>query len=149
MVGRVSFGMPFKIRAIQHPNYFWPFEIWTCYSSPHCKAIYSRNLKSGLVWISNIEKRLCCKWSKFWMGSAIWKPNHLKSGQMAFVFSKTIWNLDKNVRFSNGRDYSQSLSPTVWKLDHLKSDLQKVRISDPHSSLLLGCRTDLIFSTLL
>ena len=90
------------------------------------------------------------------MGSEIWKPNHLKSREMAAILSKTIWNLDKSVRiwvpfklskisildsiqmsgfqmvwFSNGWDYSysHSLSPTSWKPDHLKSDLQKVRIS--------------------
>ena len=34
---------------------------------------------------------------EFRMGSEIWKPNHLKSGQMAAILSKTIGNSDKNV----------------------------------------------------
>ena len=42
-----------------------------------------------------VEKRLGWKWSEFWMGSEIQKPNHLISWQMAAILSKTIWNLDK------------------------------------------------------
>ena len=47
-----------------------------------------------------VKKRLGCKWSGFWMWSEIQKPNHLKSTQMAAILSKTIWNLDKNIRIS-------------------------------------------------
>ena len=42
--------------------------------------------------------------------------NYLESGQKRIVFS-----------------YSHGLSPTIWKLDHLKSNIQKVWISNPHS----------------
>ena len=54
--------------------------------------------KSGF-WI--VEIRLGYNWSGFWKGSEIQKPNHLKSGQMDAILSKTIWNPDKNVRISN------------------------------------------------
>ena len=65
------------------------------------KNINSGDLKSWLVWISKVEKRLGYKWSRFWMGSEIWKPNHLKSKQMTAIMSKTIWNLDKIVWYSD------------------------------------------------
>ena len=92
-----------------------------------------------------VKKRLGFKWYLFGMGSVIRNPNHLKS------IIPTIWNPDKwqpfcqkpfeirtkmsgfqMVWFSNGWDnsYSHSLSPTIWKPDHLKSDLQKVRIAN-------------------
>ena len=58
---------------------------------------YSGDLKSDLVWILIGPKEV-----GFWMGSEIWKPNPLKSGQMAAIMSKTFWNLDKNVRILNG-----------------------------------------------
>ena len=45
---------------------------------------------------------------EFRMGSEIWKPNHLKSGQMAAILSKTIGNSDKNVQISNGLDQKYS-----------------------------------------
>ena len=57
----------------------WSFSRW----------YYSGDLKSDLVWI------------RFQMWSEILKPSHLKSGQMAVILSKTIWNLDKNVQISN------------------------------------------------
>ena len=77
------------------------------------------------------KKRLGYKWSTFWMGSKIWKPNHLKSGQMVAILSKIILIWAKMsgfqmVRFSNGWDYSYNL--TILKPEHLKSDLKKVRI---------------------
>ena len=34
------------------------------------------------------KRRLVCKWSGFQMGSEIWKPNHLKSGQTAAFCQK-------------------------------------------------------------
>ena len=85
--------------------------IWFLNEKPHSKiSTYSENLKSRLVWILNGTKRLGCKWSGFWMGSAFRKPNHLKCRQMSAISSKTIWNLDKNVQISNGWDYSYSHS---------------------------------------
>ena len=93
-----------------------------------------------------VKKRLGCKWSWFWKGAEIQKPNHLKSGQMATIMSKTIWNpdkwppfckkniwnRDKNVQILNGPDHSNShsLSPTIWKPYYLKFNLQKVRFSN-------------------
>ena len=45
-----------------------------------------------------------CKWyTKFWMGSDVWKPDHLKSGKMVAMLSKIIWNLGKNVHILNGQ----------------------------------------------
>ena len=60
------------------------------------------------------------------MRSEICKPNHLKSGQMAAILSKTICNLDKKVWISNSADF-EWLEP-----NHLKSNLLKFRILDPH-----------------
>ena len=51
---------------------------------------------------------------------------------MAAILSKIIWNPDTNVRISNGWDYSHSPY-------HLKSNLQKVQISDPHCESLGYC----------
>ena len=91
--------------------------------------LYSVDLKSGLVWIST--------GLQIGIGSGIRKPNPLKSGWIGATFLKTIWNPDNSVCISNGWDYSysQSKRPTMWKLDHLKSDLQKcfwILNSDPH-----------------
>ena len=89
------------------------------------------------------KKRLGYKWSGFWMGSKFRKPNHLKFGQMVTILSKIILIWAKMsgfqmVQFSNGWDYSYN--PTILKPEHLKSDLQKVRIpifwiSDPQWTL--------------
>ena len=79
-----------------------------------------------------------CKWS----GSEVRNPNQLKSGQMAAILSKPFEIPKKSrfwmVQFLNVWDWSisQRWSPIIWKLDHLKSDPQKVwisngRISDP------------------
>ena len=38
---------------------------------------YRGDMKSGLVWISMVKKRLVCKWSGFQTGSEIQKYNHL------------------------------------------------------------------------
>ena len=59
---------------------------------------YSGDLKSG-CWM--VQKRLGCKWSGFPIESAIPKHNHLKYRPMAAIWSKTIWNLDKNVWILN------------------------------------------------
>ena len=56
---------------------------------------YRGDLKFDLVWILNGQNSLGCKWSGFRMGSEIQKPNHLKSGQMAAILLKIIWNADK------------------------------------------------------
>ena len=53
-------------------------------------AMYREDLKSGLVWMLIVEKRLGCKWSRSQMGSEIWKPNLLKSRQMADILSNHL-----------------------------------------------------------
>ena len=60
----------------------------------------------------------------FKMGSEIQKTNCLKSGQMAVILTKTIQNQDKNVWILYGWDHSYS--PSLWKPDQLKSDLQNL-----------------------
>ena len=66
------------------------------------KIMIVGDLEYWLVWILNGKKRdWFCKWSGFLMGSEIWKPNYLKSGQMATISSKTIWDPDKNVWLLN------------------------------------------------
>ena len=71
------------------------------------------------------------------MGSEMQKPNHLKSRQKLAILSKTIWNLDQNVLILNGLDYARAIAKawpfenrTIWNLDHLKSNLPEVRISN-------------------
>ena len=49
-----------------------------------------------------VKKKLGCIWSRFLMESEIRKPNHLKSGQIAAILSKTNWNPDKNLCILNG-----------------------------------------------
>ena len=64
------------------------------------------------------------KWSRFGMGSGIWKLNHSKSGQMFAILQETIPNLNKNIWILNG--WGHSYVPT-----HLRSGLQKIWILDP------------------
>ena len=71
------------------------------------------------------QNRLGCKWSEFRMGSEFWKPNHLKSGQMATILSKTIWNPDTCVQITNGL----KLKPDHLETGPFESDLQNVLIS--------------------
>ena len=56
-----------------------------------------------------VEKRWVFKWSRFQIGSEIWKPNHLKSGQMTTICQKPfeIWKKMSGfqiVWFLNGWD---------------------------------------------
>ena len=47
-----------------------------------------------------VKKSLGYKWSRFWIGSKIWKPKHLKYRQMAAILTKkNILILDKTSRF--------------------------------------------------
>ena len=80
-----------------------------------CKHINSTlcsgNLKFGCNRISNGPKRSVCKWSRFWMGTEIWKPDHLKSRQMLPFCQNPleIWtkmSIFLMVWFSNSRDHS-------------------------------------------
>ena len=53
--------------------------------SSHCKVLYTLG-----IWNPNGQKQLVCKWSGFRIESDIWKPDHLKSGQMSAILSKTF-----------------------------------------------------------
>ena len=75
-----------------------------------------------------VKNRMVCKWYGFQKGSKIQKPDHLKSGQMVAIVSKTIWNPDKDVQILNGWDYSYRKSYGPFEnRTILKSDLQKSR----------------------
>ena len=50
------------------------------------KSAQEGDLKYGLVWILNGQKRLVCKWSGFRKVSEIRKLDHLKSGQKCPYF---------------------------------------------------------------
>ena len=69
--------------------------------------------------------------------NGIWnlKTQPFKTWLMATILSKTfeIWTKTSGFwmsRFFNGWDYSHSQSTTIWKLDHLKPDLLKDKISN-------------------
>ena len=51
---------------------------------------YRGDLKSELVWISNGQKEVGLQIVCILMGYEIWKLNHLKSGEVATILSKTI-----------------------------------------------------------
>ena len=74
-------------------------------SSPPLKTIINKQLGSEIPDESifqMVKKRLVCKWLKFWIASEIWKPDHLKSGEMAAILLKTIWNPDNNIKILKG-----------------------------------------------
>ena len=81
-----------------------------------------------------VKKRLVCKCSGFQMGSEVWKPDHLKNGQLATILSKTIWNLDKIVLILNVPVFKLSrplalaiawhFKPSIWNLIFKKSRFQ-------------------------
>ena len=93
-----------------------------------------------------VQRRLGCKWSGFWMGSEIRKLNHLKSGQMANILSKTIWNLDRNVQFLNGWEFTKQWGSEIWpfeippskSLDFKWSDFRSPLYNELVWNLLLG-----------
>ena len=84
-----------------------------------------------------VKKRLGFKWSGFWMGSEIQKPNHLKSTNGGHFF-KNYLNFGQKcldfVRSGFQMVGAMAVAVTIaWpfeKPDHLKSDLQKVLLSN-------------------
>ena len=94
------------------------------------------------------------RWSGFSMGSGIRKPNHVKSGQMATILSKAIWNLDKNVQISNVSRLwmvGYQISTVCWDRDRPCFLLQVVRGMDYLTSKKvmhgdLACRNILLAS---
>ena len=73
------------------------------------------------------SESLVCKWSRFLMGSEIWKSNHLKSRQMASIFQKP---LKSRLKCMDLKWSCFHMVETLWKRNHLKSNLQKVRNSN-------------------
>ena len=69
-------------------------------------------------WGSEIRTSLNIEWAKEvglqmdLISNGIWnlEAQPFESWQIAAILSKNIWNLDKNFRILNGRDYSYSLS---------------------------------------
>ena len=99
------------------------------YSDPHCITIkialsHCSTLKI-VQWGSEIRTSLDFEWSKRgWVSNGLYFEWDLK------CWSPTIWNLDKWPSFCQ----------KTWNPNHLKSALQKVRISnvrisDPHCTL--------------
>ena len=100
------------------------------------RCLYSRDLKSGPVWILNSQKRLGAnspdfEWDLKSVSPTIWNPDKW------LPFCQIIWNLDKKsgfcmVQFSRGWVYScsHSLSPTIWK-----RNARQHPISNPPRSL--------------
>ena len=87
-----------------------------------------------------VKKRLVCKWSGFWMGSEIRKPNHLKTDQNGHHLLFTICNPNFLVRISNGPVFK-------WlKPDHLKTDFQKGLISDHSRFHMVGLQIPTVWS---
>ena len=88
------------------------------------------------------------------MGSGIWKPNHVKSGQIATILSKAIWNLDKNVPISNVSGFwmvGYQIPTICWDRDRPGFLLQVVRGMDYLTSKKvmhgdLACRNILLAS---
>ena len=83
-------GWPLKAVTVKKTIKFLSPKFWFKINKFH----FSLNSCHFSRTLALVIKRLVCKWSGFQMGSEIWKPNHLKSGQMAASLSKTIWNLD-------------------------------------------------------
>ena len=52
--------------------------------------------------IQMVEKRLFWKWSELWIGSEIWKSDHVKTDQDGIHILFTIWYLDFLVQILNG-----------------------------------------------
>ena len=61
------------------------------------------------------------------MGPEIRKPNHMKSGQMATILSKTLWNPDKN--FQNLQVYL--ILQIMVQIELLSSELEDQQASPP------------------
>ena len=84
---------------------------------------YSGDLKSGLGWIPNGQKKVDLQIVR--ISDGIWNPESqpVEFQTNSRIMLKTIWNLEDNIQI-------QMVWFSNWKLDHLKSDLQKVRISN-------------------
>ena len=73
-----------------------------------------------MVWISNEIWNLEAQPFEIWTNDRPFVKNHLKSGQKSPYFE---WN-----SFQMFGITAIELKPTIWKQDHLKSDLQKAQI---------------------
>ena len=87
------------------------------------------------------------------MGSEIWKPNHWNPDKW-LPFCQKPFEIRTNmsgfwmVRFSNGWDYTYGHSQTIWKPDHLKSNLQNVWISNAFGFQMVGFQIPTVFMLL-
>ena len=104
------------------------------------------------IWIpKHLKSELQKAWYSMFSAEGIWNPEAQQfeiwtNGCKFFFKPFEIWTIMSSfwmVQFSNGwyHGYCYSHSPTLWKLDRLKIDLQKVRIlkgqiSDPHRLLI-------------
>ena len=122
----IGTAIPFKYLTlplcIQMPQ---PFEYGTLWLSiilvnPVFESLlYSKDLKSGLVWITDSRKRLDCEWSRSQIGTEIWKPNYLKSNKN-HLKSGLVWITDGKKRLDCEWSRSQMGSETP-KPNYLKS----------------------------
>ena len=131
-------------------------QFWNLFSRD-CATGREWGTKMKIQWGSKLRTSLYFEWLKrSWVANCTDFEWDLKSG------SPTIWNPGKWLpfcqkpfeiqtktsgfwifQFSNGWGYSYILSKsqTIWKPEHLKSDLQKVKISnglnsDPHCKII-------------
>ena len=68
-----------------------------------------------------VQKRLGWKWSGFWMGSEIWKPNHLKSGHKCLVFKWSSFQMVGTIAIAKAQPFENR---TIWNLTFKKSWFQ-------------------------
>ena len=101
-------------------------------SEIYLQLIYSGDLKSGYLWILNSKSESVCKWSGFQIdlksgSSTIWKLAQTTAILYLPFEIQTIFSGFQMVQFSNGWASAKAIAivPTIWKWDHLKSDLQK------------------------
>ena len=84
-----------------------------------------------LVWILNGWKENGCKWSGFWMGFEIRKPNHLKSRQMVAIFVNNhlkSWQKCPDFEWSSFQIVG-TIALAISKPNHLKDGPFEIRHS--------------------
>ena len=97
--------------------FYWKVGIW--------------NLEMCGFWM--FKKKSVCKRSGFWMNLKFGSPTILNLDKWQLFYQKpfvicTSASVFQMIQFLNGRGHSYS--PILCKLDHLKSNLQKVKISN-------------------
>ena len=94
----VEFRLTFYLhcRLFEYRALWWPAFSW---------LITGKDLKSRYARIWNGQKEVAFNWSRFWMGSEIHNPNHLKTDKNGHHLVFTIWNLDNLVRILYESDF--------------------------------------------